>query len=135
MDPANDCIVKLDTPIRSQEKNSLVIFELSEEDGHQAIVSIVVRCTLLHERICLVQEKHCFEVVGDLEYSFKLLLECIRISVVDNKFACGYLKKNISDAKIRPAGGTDRIEGKLEILRGCLNREGLPDARWATNTS
>ena len=93
MDPAQDCVIKLDTPVRSQEKNSLVVFQLSEENGHKAIVGIVVRCTLFHERVCLIQEKNGIKVFGDLEYRFKLLLKRIGISVVDNKFACGYLRK------------------------------------------
>ena len=93
MDPTEDCIIKLNTPIRSQEKDSLVIFQLSQKNGHQAIVSIVVRCTLLHERICLIQEEHGFEVFSNLEYSFKFLLKRIGISVVDNELACGYLRK------------------------------------------
>jgi hypothetical protein len=72
----------------------LIVFQFSEENGHQAIVSIVVRCTLLHERIRLIQEKHGFKVLSDLEYSFKLLLKRIGISVVDNELACGYLGKS-----------------------------------------
>jgi hypothetical protein len=72
----------------------LIVFQFSEENGHQAIVGIVVRCTLLHERICLIQEKHGFKVLGDPEYSFELLLKRIGISVVDNELACGYLGKS-----------------------------------------
>jgi hypothetical protein len=56
-------------------------------------VSIVVRRALLHERICLIQKEHSFEVFSDLEYNFKLLLKRIGISVVDNELACGYLRK------------------------------------------
>jgi hypothetical protein len=67
----------------------LIIFQLSEKNGHQAIVSIVVRCTLLHECVCLIQEEHGFKVSSNLESSFKLLLKCIGISVVDNEIACG----------------------------------------------
>jgi hypothetical protein len=111
----------------------LIIFQLSEENGHKAIMGIVVRCTLLHERVCLIQEKHGIEVFGDLEYCFKLLLKRIGISVVDNKFACRYLPKSAElDGSYRIEG---ELEGELEILRGCLNRESLSDSRWATSTS
>jgi hypothetical protein len=55
----------------------LIIFQLSQENGHQAIVSIVVRCTLLHERVGLIQEEQGFEVFSDLAYGFKLLLKGI----------------------------------------------------------
>jgi len=134
MDPTKDCVVRLNTPIRGQEKNSLIIFQLSEENGHKAIVGIVVRCTLLHERVCLIQEKHGIKVFGDLEYCFKLLLKRIGISVVDNKFACRYLEKSVTPKSPEP-DGSYRIEGELEILRGCLNRESLSDSRWATSTS
>ena len=92
IDPTKDCIIKLNTPIRSQEKDSWVIFQFSEKNGHQAIVSIVVRCTLFHERVCLIQEQHGVEVFSDLENGFKLLLKRIRISVIDNELACGYLR-------------------------------------------
>ncbi|GKZ69476.1 hypothetical protein AnigIFM50267_004685 [Aspergillus niger] len=40
MDPTKDRIIKLGSPIRSQEKVTLVIFP--EENGHQTIVSIVL---------------------------------------------------------------------------------------------
>jgi hypothetical protein len=65
-------------------------------------VGIVVRFTPLHKRVCLIQKKHSIKVFGDLEYYFQLLLKRIGISVVDNKFACGYLEK-VSDAKISRA--------------------------------
>lgn len=102
-------------------------------------MGIVVRCTLLHERVCLIQEKHGIKVFGDLEYCFKLLLKRIGISVVDNKFACRYLEKSVTPKSVTPKSaeldGSYRIEGELEILRGCLNRESLSDSRWATSTS
>ncbi len=91
MDPTKDCVVRLNTPIRGQEKNSLIIFQLSEKNGHQAIVSTVVSRTLLHECVRFIQEKHGFKVFGDLKYCLKLSLKRIRISVVDDKFTCGYL--------------------------------------------
>jgi hypothetical protein len=56
-------------------------------------MSIMVRCTLLHKRICLIQEEHGLKVFSDLEYRFKLLLKRIGISMVDNELACGYLGK------------------------------------------
>lgn len=93
MDPAEDCIIKLNTPIRCQEHNALIILQLSEENSHQRIVSTMIRCTLLHKCICLVQEEHGFEVMSDLEYSLKLLFKRIRISVVDDELACRYLRK------------------------------------------
>lgn len=51
-------------------------------------MSIMIRCTLLHKRIYLIQEEHGFEVFSNLEYRLKLLLQRIGISVVDNKLAC-----------------------------------------------
>ncbi|GKZ75320.1 hypothetical protein AnigIFM50267_005306, partial [Aspergillus niger] len=59
---------------------------LPEEDGHKGILSIVVRCTLLHERSNLIQTKHAIKIFVDLEYCFKLLLKRIRIAVVDLAF-------------------------------------------------
>ena len=71
---------------------------------------------------------------SDLEYYFKLLLKRIRVSVVDNKFAYGYLKKSVT-LKLAELDGSYRVEGELEILRGCLNRESLSDSWWTTSTS
>jgi hypothetical protein len=51
MDPAQDCIIKLNTPIRSQEENSLIIFQLSQEYGYQSIVVVMERCAACHERV------------------------------------------------------------------------------------
>lgn len=77
-------------------------------------MSIMIRCTLLHKRIYLIQEEHGFEVFSNLEYRLKLLLQRIGISVVDNKLAC-----------------RNRIERQLKIFQGCFNRERLPGAGWA----
>lgn len=59
-------------------------------------MSIVVRCTLLHKRICFIQEEHSSEVFSDLEYRFKLLLKRIGVSVVNNELASRYLGKSAS---------------------------------------
>jgi uncharacterized membrane protein len=56
--------------------------QLPEEDGHKGILSIVVRCTLLHEHSNLIQAKHGIKMFVDL----KLLLKRIRIAVVDLAF-------------------------------------------------
>jgi hypothetical protein len=49
MDPAQDCIVKLDTPVRSQGQYSLKIFQLSQEYNYQSIVDIkTYRCAHSH---------------------------------------------------------------------------------------
>lgn len=74
MDAAYDCLIKLYHPIRSEKQDTRVVFKLSEENGHETIVSIVVRCALLHERICLIQEKHSLEVFGNLENGLKMFL-------------------------------------------------------------
>jgi len=59
-------------------------------------MSIMVRCTLLHKRICFIQEEHGSKVFSDLEYRFKLLLKRIGVSVVNNELACRYLGKSAS---------------------------------------
>lgn len=80
MDPAQDRLVEIYHPIRCQEKDALVILEFSEKNGHKTIMGIMVRFALLHKRICLVQEKHGVEVLGNLEYALKPLLEHSGIS-------------------------------------------------------
>ena len=77
MDPAYDGFVKLDHPIRCEEKNSLVVLQLSEKNSHEAIVVVVVGRTLFHKGVCLIQKQHCIEVLGNGENSFKLLLKSI----------------------------------------------------------
>lgn len=99
MDPTDDCVIKLDTPIRSQEKYSFIIFKFPEEYGDQTIVSIMVRCTLLHKRICFIQQEHGIKVRSDLEYGFKLLLKRTGISMVDNELSCRYLGKSARDSQ------------------------------------
>lgn len=85
MDAAYDCLIKLDHPVRCEEQDALVIFQFPKENGHEAVVRIVIRRTLLHKCICLIQEKHSIEMLGNLKNGFELLLKRIRITVVDNK--------------------------------------------------
>jgi hypothetical protein len=91
MDPAQDRLVEIYHTIRCQEKDALVILEFSEKNGHKTIMGIMVRFALLHERICLVQEKHGVEVLGSLEYAFKPLLQHSGIGGSDNKVSSRYL--------------------------------------------
>jgi hypothetical protein len=96
MNAAYHCLIKLDLPICCEEHKALVAFYFPEENGHEAIVGIVVGGTLLHECICLIQQKHGFEVFGNLENGFKLLLKRIGVTVVDNKLTSRYLNKSAS---------------------------------------
>ncbi len=96
MDAAYYYLIKLDLPICCEEHEALVVFYSPEENGHDAIVGIVVGGTLLHECIRLVQEEHGFEVFGNLENGFKLLLKRIGVTVVDNKLTSRYLNKSAS---------------------------------------
>lgn len=73
-----------------------IIFQLSKKNGHEAIVGIMVRSTLLHERICLIKEQHSLEMLGNLKYAFKLLFQYIGIAVVNNKLTGRYLSKSVS---------------------------------------
>jgi hypothetical protein len=62
MNPAENCVVKPDTPIWSQEKDSLIIFQLSEGNGHKEIVGIVVRCPL---KILIISFKKACEYTSN----------------------------------------------------------------------
>ena len=75
MGSAYDGFIELDHPIRCEEKDALVVFQLSEKNGHEAIVVVVVGRTRFHKRVCLIQKKHCIEVLGNGEDGFKLLLK------------------------------------------------------------
>lgn len=91
MGPAQDRLVEIYHPIRGQEEDALVVLQFSEENGHKTIMRIVVRFALLHERICLVQEKNGVEVLGNLEYAFESLLEHTGIGGSDDKVSSRYL--------------------------------------------
>lgn len=54
MNAAHDCFVKLNLAIRCEEQDALVVFQLSKEDCHKAIMDAMVRGSLLYECICLV---------------------------------------------------------------------------------
>ena len=77
MGSAYDGFIELDHPIRCEEKDALVVFQLSEKNGHEAIVVVVVGRTLFHKCVCLIQKKHGIEVLGNGENGFKLLLKGI----------------------------------------------------------
>jgi hypothetical protein len=91
VNPAQNRLVEIYHPIRSQEEDALVILQFPKKNGHKTIMSIMVRFALLHERICLIQEKNGVEVLGNLEYAFESLLEHTGIGGSDDKVSGRYL--------------------------------------------
>lgn len=91
VDAAYGCLIKLDLPIDCEEHGALVVFYIPEETDHDANVGIVVGGTLLRESFRLVYKEHGFDVFGNLENGFKLWLERIGVTMVDNKLTGRYL--------------------------------------------
>jgi hypothetical protein len=68
---AQDRIIKLNSSVRCKEENSLIVFQIAKKNRYMPIMLIMIRGTLFHECICLIQEEDRIEMLGDLEYAIK----------------------------------------------------------------
>ena len=71
MNPTQNSLVELRHAVCGQKQNSFKVFEITEENSDKAIVSIMVRGALFHERVCFIQEEDCIAMLCDLKYTFE----------------------------------------------------------------
>lgn len=62
-----------------------------KENCQKAIMGIKIGGTLSHECICLIQEENRIEVFRDLEYVIKLMLQRMKVPMVNNQFTSRHL--------------------------------------------
>ena len=72
MSSAENRFIKVYAPVGGQEKHSLIILKLSEENRDQAIMTIMELGSTRHKRIRFVQKKNGIEMLCNFEDEFKL---------------------------------------------------------------